>query len=70
MLRYANVYGPRQNAQGEAGVVSIFLDKIKNHVAPIIFGNGNQTRDFVHVFDVVGANIHVIEKNLTGIYHV
>lgn len=70
MLRYANVYGPRQNSQGEAGVVSIFLDKIKNHEMPIIFGDGKQTRDFVHVSDVVTANIHALKKDLTGIYHV
>lgn len=70
ILRYANVYWPRQNAHGEAGVVSIFLDKIKNNEVPTIFGDGNQTRDFVHVDDVVSANIHSLEKNLTGIYHV
>jgi len=70
MLRYANVYGPRQNAQGEAGVVSIFLDKIQRGEQPTIFGDGAQTRDFVHVADVVSANIHAQTNNLTGIYHV
>lgn len=70
MLRYANVYWPRQNALGEAGVVSIFLEKIRNNEAPTIFGDGSQTRDFIHVSDVVSANIHSLEKNLTGIYHV
>lgn len=70
MLRYANVYWPRQNAHGEAWVVSIFLEKIKNNEAPTIFGDGKQTRDFIHVDDVVSANIHSLEKNLTGIYHV
>lgn len=70
ILRYANVYWPRQNAHGEAGVVSIFLKKIKNNEAPTIFGDWNQTRDFVHVDDVVSANLHSLEKNLTGIYHV
>lgn len=51
-------------------MVSIFLDKIKNNEAPTIFGDGSQTRDFIHVADVVSANIHALEKNLTGIYHV
>lgn len=70
ILRYANVYGPRQNAHGEAGVVSIFLDKIHSHTPPKIFGDGTQTRDFVHVSDVVAANMHAFDKHLTGIYHV
>lgn len=70
ILRYSNVYWPRQNAQWEAGVVSIFLDKIKNNQAPIIFGDGNQTRDFIHVDDVVSANLHALDQKLTGIYHV
>lgn len=70
VLRYANVYGPRQNAQGEAGVVSIFLDKIHRNEVPTIYGDGNQTRDFIHVVDVVSANIHALDNQLTGIYHV
>lgn len=70
VLRYANVYGPRQNAQGEAGVVSIFLDKIHRNEAPTIYGDGNQTRDFIHVADVVSANMHALDNQLTGIYHV
>ncbi len=69
-LRYANVYWSRQNARGEAGVISIFLDKIQNNQIPTIYGDGSQTRDFIHVSDVVLANIHALEKNLTGIYHV
>lgn len=70
VLRYANVYGPRQNAQGEAGVVSIFLDKIHRNEAPTIYGDGSQTRDFIHVSDVVSANMHALDNQLTGIYHV
>jgi UDP-glucose 4-epimerase len=46
------------------------LEKIKNNQPPTIFGDGSQTRDFIHVADVVSANIHSLEKNLTGIYHV
>jgi len=56
-LRYANVYGPRQNPHGEAGVVAIFLDKMIKGENPIIFGDGKQTRDFVYVSDVVDANL-------------
>lgn len=51
-------------------MITIFLEKIKNNETPTIYGDGNQTRDFVHVVDVISANIHSLEKNLTGIYHV
>lgn len=70
ILRYANVYGSRQNAQGEAGVISIFLDKISRNESPTIYGDGSQTRDFVSVEDVISANLHVLDQKLTGIYHV
>ena len=60
-LRFANVYGPRQDPKGEAGVVSIFIDKILKRERPIIFGSGNQTRDFVFVEDVVSALLKAIE---------
>lgn len=70
ILRYANVYWPRQNPLGEAGVISIFLDKMQKNEAPNIYGDGTQTRDFIHVDDVVSANLHVLEKNLFGVYHV
>lgn len=56
-LRYANVYGPRQNPHGEAGVVAIFCDKILSRKPCLIFGDGNQTRDYVFVEDVAKANI-------------
>jgi UDP-glucose 4-epimerase len=56
-LRYANVYGPRQYPYGEAGVVAIFIQKMLNGGQPLINGDGNQTRDFVFVQDVVRANI-------------
>lgn len=64
ILRYANVYGPRQDPRGEAGIISIFLDKIAENLAPTIFGDGEQTRDFIHVDDVVRANLHVFDRNL------
>jgi UDP-glucose 4-epimerase len=54
-LRYANVYGPRQLSDGEGGVVAIFIDQLLRKKVPTIFGNGNQTRDFVFVEDVISA---------------
>lgn len=62
VLRYANIYGPRQDALGEGGVISIFATRILAGQAPTIFGDGEQTRDFVYVGDVAAANI----KALTG----
>ncbi|MBA2840122.1 UDP-glucose 4-epimerase [Methanococcus maripaludis] len=57
ILRYSNVYGERQDPLGEAGVISIFIDKMKNGESPVIYGDGNQTRDFVNVKDVAKANL-------------
>jgi len=59
-LRYANVYGPRQNPHGEAGVVAIFLHRLLDQQQPRINGDGCQTRDYVFVGDVVRANLAVI----------
>ena len=61
-LRYANVYGPRQDHLGEAGVVAIFINKLLRNQIPIINGDGNQTRDFVYVEDVAEANLRALEK--------
>jgi UDP-glucose 4-epimerase len=69
-LRYANVYGPRQNPHGEAGVVAIFANKLLAGENPVINGSGEQTRDFVFVGDVVQANVLALEKDLTGAYNV
>jgi UDP-glucose 4-epimerase len=60
-LRYANVYGPRQDPMGEAGVVAIFCGRIKRGEALTIYGDGRQTRDFVYVADVVRANLLALE---------
>lgn len=62
ILRYSNVYGLRQDPKGEGGVISIFIDKIKNGEAPVIFGDGEQTRDFVYVKDIAQANIKALES--------
>jgi UDP-glucose 4-epimerase len=60
-LRYANVYGPRQNPEGEAGVVAIFCRKFLSGEKPIINGDGLQTRDYVYVGDVVQANLVALD---------
>lgn len=60
-LRLANVYGPRQNPHGEAGVVAIFTGKLLSGGEPIINGDGKQTRDYVYVGDVVEANLRALE---------
>ena len=57
ILNLSNVYGPRQDPHGEAGVVSIFSNKILNNEKPIIYGDGKQTRDYIYVKDVVNALI-------------
>ena len=62
-LRYANVYGPRQNPFGEAGVVSIFIQKILNGEQPLVNGDGEQTRDFVYVGDVAKANVRALKSD-------
>jgi UDP-glucose 4-epimerase len=69
-LRYGNVYGPRQDPSGEAGVVGIFAQKMLRGEQPIINGNGRQTRDFVYVDDVVEANMVAITRAAHGIYNV
>lgn len=62
IFRYSNVYGPRQDSHGEAGVVDVFISKMLNDEQCIIFGDGNQTRDFVYVKDIVEANVQAINK--------
>lgn len=69
-LRYANVYGPRQDPDGEAGVVAIFIQKLLNNEQAIVYGNGRQTRDFIYVEDVVEANLAVMGQETQGTYNV
>lgn len=69
-LRYANVYGPRQNPHGEAGVVSIFSKNILERRQPIINGDGKQTRDYVYVDDVAAANVLALDTNINGYFNV
>jgi UDP-glucose 4-epimerase len=70
VLRYTNVYGPRQNPHGEAGVVAIFADKLLEGSQPIINGDGKQTRDYVYVQDVVRANMRALEMEGTDTFNV
>ena len=65
-LRYGNVYGPRQDVHGEAGVVAIFCGCLLEGRTPQIFGDGNQTRDWVDVADVVRANLLAATSDVTG----
>lgn len=69
-LRYANVYGPRQDPYGEAGAVAIFTQKMLNGEQSIINGTGKQTRDFVYVEDAVEAHMAVLQGNASGVFNV
>jgi UDP-glucose 4-epimerase len=68
MLRYANVYGPRQESELEGGVVAIFFERFRNGARATIYGDGTQTRDFVHVSDIVAATLAAVETE--GLFNV
>ncbi|MGH3301541.1 MAG: NAD-dependent epimerase/dehydratase family protein [Streptosporangiaceae bacterium] len=69
-LRYGNVYGPRQNPHGEAGVVAIFGQALAAGEPVTVFGDGLQTRDFVFVSDVVAANVFAADADVTGVVNI
>ncbi|MHB8719354.1 MAG: NAD-dependent epimerase/dehydratase family protein [Candidatus Dormibacteria bacterium] len=69
-LRYANVYGPRQDPRGEAGVVAIFAERLLAGEPCLIHGDGEQTRDYVHVDDVVRANLKAASSSHTGVFNI
>jgi UDP-glucose 4-epimerase len=69
-LRYANVYGPRQNPHGEAGVISIFFEALEEGKQPVINGDGKQTRDYVFVADVVRANMLAVDQQVAGEFNI
>jgi len=69
-LRYANIYGPRQRGDGEAGVVAIFCQRLLAGNKAVIFGDGGQTRDFTYVGDVVRANLLALDYNKCGAFNV
>ena len=70
VLRYANVYGPRQDPYGEAGVVAIFANAMLQRERPVINGSGEQERDFVYVSDVAQANLLALFKGDGGFYNI
>jgi UDP-glucose 4-epimerase len=69
-LRFANVYGPRQDPLGEAGVIAIFCGRLLDGGRPVAFGDGRQTRDFVYVGDLVEAVVAAGDSDITGSFNV
>ncbi|USL25722.1 NAD-dependent epimerase/dehydratase family protein [Priestia megaterium] len=69
ILRYANVYGPKQSDLGEGGVVKIFIDYLMKNKKLVVFGDGTQTRDFVYVKDIAAANVKALNAP-SDIYNV
>jgi UDP-glucose 4-epimerase len=69
-LRYSNVYGPRQDPKGEGGVIAIFTGCLRDGGRATVFGDGTQTRDFVHVGDVVAANLAAGDSGVEGAFNV
>lgn len=70
VLRYSNVYGPRQNPHGESGVIAIFMEKLLKGEQAVINGTGENTRDYVYVEDVAQANVAALEYNQQGIFNI
>ena len=70
VLRLGNIYGPRQNAHGEAGVVAIFSDKLLAGETPVAYGHGKPTRDYVHVADVTRAFVLAADAGTPGTFNV
>jgi UDP-glucose 4-epimerase len=69
-LRLGNVYGPRQDPLGEAGVIAIFCGKLGQGEPPVVFGDGEQTRDYIYVGDVVAAALAAGEREFAGAFNV
>jgi UDP-glucose 4-epimerase len=70
VLRYGNVYGPRQNSQGEAGVFAIFSEQMLADLQPVIYGNGKKIRDYIYISDVAAANIAALDRGANEIFNV
>ncbi|WP_282942384.1 NAD-dependent epimerase/dehydratase family protein [Paenibacillus sp. RC67] len=70
ILRYSNVYGPRQTAKGEGGVIAIFMNKLKQDLSLFVHGDGEQTRDFIYVKDIVNANLAAISSGADQLVNV
>lgn len=69
VLRLGNVYGPRQNPHGEAGVVAIFSERLLHGLPPVVYGNGTPTRDYVHVRDIAGAFVTLADTDVAGTFN-
>ena len=70
VLRYANVYGPKQNPKGEAGVIAIFADKMLKDEPIMVYGDGSSSRDYVYVGDVVEANLAALKSTVSNAYNI
>jgi UDP-glucose 4-epimerase len=70
VLRYGNVYGPRQNSQGEAGVFAIFSEQMLTGGQPVVYGDGRKVRDYVYISDVVAANVAALEYGSNEIFNI
>jgi UDP-glucose 4-epimerase len=70
VLRYGNVYGPRQSSQGEAGVFAIFSEQMLGAVQPVIYGDGKKIRDYVYISDVVAANVAALQRGSNEIFNI
>ncbi|HEY4466052.1 MAG TPA: NAD-dependent epimerase/dehydratase family protein [Streptosporangiaceae bacterium] len=70
VLRLANVYGPRQDPAGEAGVIAVFCSRVLGGQAPLVFGDGTQTRDYVYVGDVVRAFVAAADGGQAGTWNI
>ena len=70
VLRYGNVYGPRQSSQGEAGVFATFSEQMLSGIQPVIYGDGSKVRDYVYIKDVVAANVAAIESGAGEIFNI
>ena len=70
VLRYGNVYGPRQSSRGEAGVFAIFCEQMIDAIQPVIYGDGQKVRDYVYIDDVVQANVAALENAAGEIFNI
>lgn len=70
VLRYGNVYGPRQSSQGEAGVFAIFSEQMLAGVQPVIYGDGRKVRDYIYIADVASANVAALERGTNEIFNI
>jgi len=70
VLRYGNVYGPRQSSQGEAGVFAIFSEQMLSGIQPVIYGDGEKVRDYVFVSDVAAANVAALANGTNEIFNI